>query len=78
MSTLFTGLSDNKCYDAFHNLPLPYTYKSKRKNNMGSETVAQCIIANVFYKTNVHPDQVMNKTFCDLVCENIALGVTGI
>lgn len=45
---------------------------------MGSETVAQCIIANVFQKTNVHPDQVLNQTFCGLVCENIALGVTGI
>lgn len=23
MSTIFTGLSDNKCFDAFRNLPLP-------------------------------------------------------
>jgi len=45
---------------------------------MGSETVAQCIITNVFQQINVHPDQVLNKTFRGLVCENIALEVTGI
>lgn len=45
---------------------------------MRSEIVAQRIIANVFQKTNVHPDQALTKTFCGLVFENIALGVTGI